>query len=403
MKRILLTLLAVCSTAAAAFAQSNRIVELGVDGRAGLSNNHFTIFDFYNNKPDKTLIVDMDELADKFAKSSFVLSGDTSASGYFNLNLSPDLKMGLFVAADAWAYGGVPGELLGIIANGNELDEPYSTTIAIQTNSFISAGAKIYLRTGKLGIGFTPSYFMPVAVVRDANVAFDFVTESDGSLVARADITIPVYSSVPLDEIEGLPFDSLINTLMGNGGLDFSLSADYRLDEEWLLKASLSNIPVLPARLNNLLEMTATFDYQVDNLTGQLMDDTMPEASVEQTSSSSLVEADDIVRAMKFNASALYTPSWFKALALEPSLGLGLYEGLVYIDFGLASSLHLGKVFTLQAQAERRDLIWYQNAGFVLDLRVLELEFNLGMASASFLSSYTANGIYGMLGIRLGF
>lgn len=401
MKRIL-AILACLLIAATAFSQERRIVEFGADVRAGVSNNYFTIFDFFNNEADKTLVIDFNDIASQFAGSSFVLSGDVGVKSYFNLNLSKDLKMGVFVATDVWAYTGIPGGIFSLVANGNELDQTYTENLEIMGNAFASAGAHLYMRTGKLGIRFMPSYFMPLAIVRDATATLNFLTESDGTISASADVAIPVYSTVPIEEIEGVAVDSLVNTILGNGGLDFTLSADYQLTKEWLLGATLANIPVLPARLNNRMDVTATFDYTIDNLTGQLMNETLPEPTIDYGTSSSTVEVDDIVRAMKFNASALYTPLWFKPLSLEPTLGLGLYEGTVYVDFGLKTQLNFANIIILQAAAERRDLIWYQHAGLILNVRLLEIEANIGMASASFLSSYSANGLYGMLGIRIG-
>lgn len=401
MKRILI-LLACLLIATTAFSQERRIVEFGADVKAGVSNNYFTVFDFFNNEEDKTLVIDFNELANQFATSDFVLSGDVGVKSYFNLNLSKDLKMGVFVATDVWAYTGLPGGIFSLIANGNELDRTYTESLSIQGNAFASAGAHLYMRTGNLGIRFAPSYFMPLAVVRDASAVMSFTTGSDGTIAASADVAIPIYSTVPIEEIEGLSTDSLVNTILGNGGLDFTLSADYQLTKEWLLGATLANIPVLPARLNNRFDVTASFDYEIDDLTGQLMDDTLPEPVFDQSTSSSTVEVDDIVRAMKFNASALYTPTWFKPLSVEPTLGLGLYEGLVYVDFGLKTKLNFGNIIILQAAAERRDLIWYQHAGLILNVRLLEIEANVGMSSASFLSSYTASGLYAMIGIRIG-
>ncbi len=401
MKRIL-ALLACLLITSTAFSKERRIVEFGADVGVGVSNNYFSIFDVYNNNEDKTLVIDFNDMANQFTHSDFAISTDVAVKSYFNLNLSSDLKMGVFVAADAWTYTAIPGGLFSLIADGNELNQTYSESLLIQANTFASVGAELYMRTGKLGIRFAPSYFMPLMVVRDATAIYSLSTNSSGTITASTEVDIPVYSTVPLEELDINSMDSMINTILGNGGLDFTLAADYQLTKEWLLGASLTNIPVLPARLNYRWDVSSSFNFQIDSITDQMIAETMPEPDFETSSSSSTVEVDDIVRAMKFNATALYTPRWFKPLSIEPNLGLALYEGLVYVDFGLKTQLNFANIIILQAAAERRDLIWYQHAGLILNVRLLEIEANIGMASASFLSSYSANGLYGMLGIRIG-
>lgn len=401
MKRIL-ALLACLLITSTAFSKERRIVEFGADVGVGVSNNYFSIFDVYNNNEDKTLVIDFNDMANQFTHSDFAISTDVAVKSYFNLNLSSDLKMGVFVAADAWTYTAIPGGLFSLIADGNELNQTYSESLLIQANTFASVGAELYMRTGKLGIRFAPSYFMPLMVVRDATAIYYLSTNSSGTITASTEVDIPVYSTVPLEELDINSMDSMINTILGNGGLDFTLAADYQLTKEWLLGASLTNIPVLPARLNYRWDVSSSFNFQIDSITDQMIAETMPEPNFETSSSSSTVEVDDIVRAMKFNATALYTPRWFKPLSIEPNLGLALYEGLVYVDFGLKTQLNFANIIILQAAAERRDLIWYQHAGLILNVRLLEIEANIGMASASFLSSYSANGLYGMLGIRIG-
>jgi hypothetical protein len=75
----------------------------------------------------------------------------------------------------------------------------------------------------------------------------------------------------------------------------------------------------------------------------------------------------------------------------------------VYTDFGLKMQLNLANILYLKTMMLREDEVWYQQVGFTLNVRLIELEAMVGTSSTSFLSSYTMSGLYAMIGLRVGF
>ncbi len=395
------------------FALGSRIVELGIDVNASLSNNYFTLGDIWNDKEDRTLVLDFADMASRFAKSNFALSGAGGVDTYLNVNLSKSLKLGAFLGLDFWANAGLPGKLINFIAHGNPNSSPIEGNLDIRAWAFGETGLSIFAKIptpiGAFGVTFRPSYYMPIALVQGAKANVSFTTSeeasSEGAIRARGDISIPVYSAMSTEDLDNGSTNDIINKIMAEGGLDFSVSADYRWTNEWVFSAKFENIPIAPAQIRYKAEYNTLIDYKIDNLLEQLEGDGLPDFDEATTSSeeASEINKSGVLRPFKFGISATYNPFWFRPLYISPSLALGAMSSVVYIDFGLSTSINLGNFFFANASMLRQDEIWYQQIGLAINSRVVELEINLGMSSPSFLASYAANGLYVMVGLRVGY
>jgi hypothetical protein len=64
---------------------------------------------------------------------------------------------------------------------------------------------------------------MPIAIVRDSEIIYSLETSADGTLNVTGTADIPVYTAVPMDQLQNNDVNSMVNMIMANGGLDFTI------------------------------------------------------------------------------------------------------------------------------------------------------------------------------------
>jgi hypothetical protein len=123
MKKIILAL-AVALTSTVLFAEEpHRFFEFGVNVHAGISNNYFKVSDFYNNNEDRSLTIDLNEMVKALGDNGLGLTADMKTDLYMNLNLSKDLRIGLFTDISFNSYNTIPTQIFQLLAEEMILEQ----------------------------------------------------------------------------------------------------------------------------------------------------------------------------------------------------------------------------------------------------------------------------------------
>ena len=100
--------------------------------------------------------------------------------------------------------------------------------------------------------------------------------------------------------------------------------------------------------------------------------------------------------------NAVFMPLRNEFISLEPNLDLGVYKS-VYVDAGIKVKFDLFNILALTASSNYEDMIWKEQLGLMLNLRVLEVDFLVGSQSDDFVKSFAGAGLGASLGMKFGF
>lgn len=377
-----------------------RVFELGFDVNIAASNNYIGLTDLMT----ETLVIDLDQISKDLSGSGFRVAAEGGADFFMNLNLKK-LQLGLFTNIQASGFSSLPGSLFELIAEGNEIDKAYKGDLQmwgdLNLEMGAKAGTKIDTPIGPVQIMIEPVYYMPLLHLHKPTASYMFETKNDGTIVASGTAEIPIYSVISLENIDGSPnFGGAVGNLFASGGLDLSLTGDYQLYPFLSVGGSLTQVPIVPARMKNRSLLKAKFSVETLSVL-ESIDSGDPVTTTED--SEFVYDSEDIlfVRPFKIGAHAAYQP-FGKLLTVAPNLGLGYYNSL-FMEFGLEGKLNLANIFIFSLSTAYEDLVWKEQVGLILNFRVVELQLLVGSYSPSFLKSFTLAGVGATLGMRIGF
>lgn len=380
--------------------KSRRIFELGFDVNIAASNNYIGLTDLMT----ETLVIDLDQISKDLSSSGFRVAAEGGADFFMNLNLKK-LQLGLFTNIQGTGFSSLPGSLFELLAEGNEIDKAYKGDLQMWGDLNLEMGAnvasKIETPIGPIQIKIEPVYYMPLLHLHKPTASYMFETKNDGTVVATGIAEIPIYSVISLENIDGsVDIGGAVGTLFSSGGLDLSVTGDYQLFPFLSVGATLTQVPIVPARMKNRSLLKAKFSVETLSVL-ESIDSGDPFTTTEN--SEFIYDSEDImfIRPLKFGTHAAYQP-FGKLLTVTPNLGLGYYDSL-FMEFGLEGKLNLANIFIFSLSTAYEDLVWKEQIGFVLNFRVVELHLLVGSYSPSFLKSFTLAGAGATLGMRFGF
>jgi hypothetical protein len=375
-----------------------RVFEVGFDVEAGFANNIIGLTDIFWT-PNQKILIDLDKLP----KGAMGLDLLGSFKGVMNITVG-DYRFGSFTGMDTIAYGAVDGL-------GELLAEGYSGDATID----ISSGASAFVYTslwGDFGIpsleGWkfyaAPAYYIPLIYTQTRDSDFHLRTITDENekdiLQFGGSFDTRVYTPFSMENASISP-----GALTQAGGLDISLGAEYSLASlvgfNLDVGSLISHIPLVPARLANQMTMLYSMEDMNLDLLEAVLNGNMPEMAA--NSESVYGDANFAAfRPLEFDFYALYRPFESDLITVKPLLGFSVLT--VYgagFNAGVSAALSAG-VGSMELSTQYRNRLWRHALDFVLDLRVFELDFGIGLQSQSFLKSFALGGLTVSLGFRLG-
>lgn len=408
MKKILSIICALCivTFAFAEIDPPHRYFEIGTEVHVGVSNNWFSVPDFFQ----ETLVVDLNKMADNLS-SGLTLDALLDARVNVAINGGKVFRMNIFAGAYGQGLVNISQEMLEFLANGNANTPNNTITAKLGTdiNAYVEAGVRFQSIIKKLGISVTPTVFVPVAHVPRIVATAVVNPQEDGSMIATGKADVKAYSVVPLND----PTNVDINALFKDIGVDFSIGAQYAIFPSLDVGLEVLHIPAWAASLRNEASFSLNADYTVhpvlDSATGGT-DGKYFEGSYEMSeiTYTTLTEPKKIRRPIEAVLMTEWRPfgEWFD---VNGSAGYVFGENHNF-KFAVGAGFHLlrmsklgGHMLDFNIKSGYQDRIWTQQAQLIWNLRALELEFNVSSRSANFLSSFMGTGLGAGFALRVGF
>ena len=385
------------------FGDARRYIEFGVDAQAAFDNNYFTLGDFFQ----ETLVIDLDLMAEEMSENGLSLSLGANVDLYGNFNFK-NFGFGLFTNIEASGYSSIPKSIFEILSEGNTLGKTYSGDLNLRGDTTIETGAwfgtKIGTPIGKISFTFKPTYFIPVMHIHEPTTSYTVLSNTDGDFRASGTVDIPVYTAIPGAALEtGEDINGYVSEMLSSGGLDFAVSADYALLPVLNVGARIKGLPLFPARMKYRTRVIGEYTVEMDPLLAD--SDALESGDFVTTTNEYDFYHDEknlqVFRPFKMGVTALYKPFRNNFMTLHPNLDLVIYNG-VYVDAGVKLQTSLANILIFKLSSNIEDMIWKQQAGIILNARILELEVAAGFQSADFIKSFQGAGLNFMLGIRAG-
>lgn len=405
MKRLLLSLATLClfSSLGAELYIPNRYVEFGVEASAGASNNLYGAPDIMT----ETITIDLKKIADDFGRNGFVLDAFADTNVFFNLNLSPKFRLGLFTNVSGSAFVGVGKEFFDLLADGWSFGEKKEFTAIAYGDLFVNFGASFHTTfLEKYGITITPAYVVPIAYADDISAKVDFFTDESGTIQASAKASFALHTAFDLEDFS---LDSALDRISGTaakGGFDLAVAVE-RPVLKHLDVGIFGRIPIIPGRLDYKMSRTMTATFSEDNLIQRITDDGKFDYDYDEGETEYSKTTKYVFRPFKLGVEAAWRPfgNW---CVFRPKLGLAVRhpysrQAIFYPEYALDAHITLFKVLGFQFGTAYEDRIFVQRAGIMLNARIFQIDVKALFRSEDFINSFRFAGAGAYVGLRVGF
>jgi hypothetical protein len=382
----------------------HRFVEIGVDAGGSFANSYLRTRDVFKEK----IVLDISEMADELGNGLGVFLG-SYGEAFVNFNLGAVWGFGLFAGVDAMGQFKIPQSMVELLAEGNDLDKNYSDDLGLGAAAFFETGFWASAKIRRIKFTVRPAYFLPLAYLSEPRVNYVFAVKDDGTITVAGNYNFEVYTPFPLDDIESiddiaaLPGNTDIADMLGKGGVDLALRAEYPVYHNLIIGCSLGHIPLVPAQLANKYSLSGGFE--ISKTIEEIINNDFEPPAVEPV----VIYDEDhkvVFRPFKIGVDAVYRPFNIRLLTLKPKLALvfnSIYNTPVYMDVGITGELNLAEILTVNIGTHFEDLVWKERVGLALNFRILEIIAGITTQSQQFLRSFQGAGFAVDVGVRVGF
>ncbi|MDR3123622.1 MAG: hypothetical protein LBU16_07595 [Treponema sp.] len=379
----------------------HRFVEAGFDANLSFANSYLRTGDVFREK----ITLDFTKLAGELGNGLGVLAG-ARGEAFVNFNLGALWGFGLFAGVDALGQFKIPQSMIELLTEGNDPDEIYSDDFGLGAAAFFETGFWASAKVRRIKFTVRPAYFLPLAYLNKPRVNYAFAVKDDGSIAVEGEYKVEVYTPFSLDGITGIgDFSDNIDMadMLGKGGVDVALRAEYPVYHNFLIGASLGRIPIVPARLSDKYFLSGGFkiDPTLEDIINN--DFTVPDFAPAAGYSE---DHTAVFRPFKIGVDAVYRPFNIRVLTLRPEFALvfnSIYDTPVYLDFGIAGEVNLVDILTVAIGSHLEDLVWKERFRVTFNYRVIEFFAGITTQSQQFLRSFQGAGFAVDFGVRIGF
>ncbi|MDR2094950.1 MAG: hypothetical protein LBP76_05455 [Treponema sp.] len=375
--------------------EPHRMLEFGVDAEAYAANNLLRLGDIFN--VHKTLTIDLVNVNVR----ELIVAGGGEADVFFSLNLRNGYGISVFAGLDGTVYGTVPESLMRLLGRGNAGSGSLDGNLNIGGSVFAEAGIKGTGRFNRLRLAVKPSVFMPVIFIPASGADYSVSTTED-AINAHGLFDLDIYSAYALGEESGS--SSRDNDTLPLG-FDISAGAEYALLPTLDLGASISHLPLVPARMSHRMHISSgefTITSTLDELTAGDIDLPEPEFVTSYDSNADFY----VLRPFRLNAYINYKPDAAGLFVIRPSLGFSLLSIDNYapcFNAGIEGQVNVLKIFSIALSAGYVERIWAYNFRFMLNFHVAEMLFGVSLRETGFANAFDARGLGVSLGLRFGY
>ncbi|MFP3043439.1 hypothetical protein LQZ19_16620 [Treponema primitia] len=371
----------------------NRFVEVGFDAGFSFANNYLRTGDIFK----ETITLDLSKMAGDL-KEGLSVFFDAHEATVLNFNLGATWGFGLFAGMDSLGHINIPQSMVELLTQGNELHKTYSDDFGLGAAVFLETGFWASARIRRIKFTVRPAYFIPLVYLDKSRAHYTFAAKADGTIAVIGNYDVDIFTPLPLDD---LSIDA--GSILGKGGADISLRAEYPLFRNLVIGGSLTHIPIFPAQLSDKYTMSGSFEFNSnieDIINGDYEIPDFEPANESDTGNRV------VFRPFKFGIDAVYRPFYIRLLTIKPTLALvfnNIYNMPIYADFGVTGELNLARILRVDAGTHYEDLVWKQRVGLALNFRIIEFGIGVTTQSQQFLKSFQGAGFGIDIGLRMGF
>ncbi|MDR0411650.1 MAG: hypothetical protein LBH75_06725 [Treponema sp.] len=381
-----------------------RFVEFGVNGSVGLSNNFAGLSDILR----KNIMLDMSELADRIKTDGWNINMNVNADVFFNFNISPRWGFGFSSSVSGDINATLSKSLMTLLAKGNISNPSQSGGVSVSGGVFTDVGLDMhgrFLKDNKLKVSLIPSMFVPVVYIPKSGITYQLNAHDALTVTAGGKIEVftPIYTE-SIVENSSFNMDVLnINSILGQRGFDFTLTAEYDLFPWLNVGGGFTHIPLSPAVLENRMSATLPNGVIIDG------------SGLIEGATDNLINIPDleivydkknlkIIRPMRFDIYADYKPFNRNLFIIRPNIGFTVFtpEDKARFNATLGVSLNT-PVLLIHASSGYDELLWKHKLWLGLNLRVIEIDVGLHLSSQDFKQSFDMSGAGITVGVKLGF
>jgi hypothetical protein len=226
---------------------------------------------------------------------------------------------------------------------------------------------------------------------------------TENSVAINGLLDLNIYSAYALGEESG--------SSSGRGdtfprGFDISVGGEYALLPMLDLGASISHLPILPAKLSHRVHVESEYEAEIDDtldaITAGDIDLPDPEFTTSYNNNTSFYA----FRPFRFNTYVNYRPADSDLFVIRPNLGfslLSVFDNAFCFNAGVEGQINILEVFSVALFTGYTERVWAHSLRLMLNLHVTEINFNISLRGTDILSSFSANGLGVSVGLRFGF
>jgi hypothetical protein len=376
--------------------EPHRTLEFGVDAGAYVANNLLRLGDIFNVR--RTLTVDLVNVSVR----ELAAAGGGEADMFFNLNLRGGYGIGVFAGVDAAFYGIAPESLMRLLGPGNAETGALDGNLSIDGSVFAETGIKGAVSLDRLRFVVKQSIFAPLIFI-PASGAYYSVSMAEGGITAHGLLGLDIYSAYALKEGTGTssPEDNVFPL-----GMDISAGAEYALLPTLDLGASLSHIPLVPARMSHRMRVSSEYDFTVPNMLGGMSDGTIELPDPEVVTSYDSNAGFYVHRTFRLNLYINYKPEDTGLFVVHPSLGFSLLSTDNYapcFNAGIEGQVNVLQIFSIALSAGFVERVWAYKFRFMLNLHAVEMLFGVSLRGTDIVNALGGRGLGLSAGLRFGY
>lgn len=378
---------------------ARRFLELAIDTEAGVSNDILNIKECMVEK----LVIDLKKLNSEISKDGW----------NFNLNVENEIKLSFntkkfriafFNKIDGSANLKIDKELFSFLVDGNYGIYDKSFDLNVYGDIFDDVGLSIYAKILGFGVTVAPTLYLPVLYIPNDPMRLSIQTSGE-KMSAKAAADLNIYSAISLED--GNVPEVKVFDLIENAGFLMSLALEKQIFES-LEIGGYANLPIRPGKLTHLRQQQFSWNMQFSNMVGMLDGDKIGSSETEKTDPVYSRVEKEVFHPLSFGAEAVWKPfgSWF---AINGLFGMKIknpYDSkyqMMFPEYNVGATLSFFNFLALSINSGYKNKIFMQSLGFMVNIRLLELNLKIHFEGSDFINSFKGSGAGAFLGIRMGF
>jgi len=365
--------------------RNRRFLEVGTKANFGFGNNYFGLGDLLIDE----LQIDLNDMSSQLGDTGLVFASGLQSGGHAVVSLPFKLSLGYFSELDMISSFNTPGALFEVLGEGISATDSIKDTSNIYSRVFYEAGLFAGYRMDDIQIGVKMASFTPL-VYTTGKIDYTYTSDqSTGDINANLNMSIPVYSALNFDTM-GDDQAQVTEALFGNpnAGFKIDIGAVKVRNKKPMYGVSLTGLALSPA----------VAQYKNEIIGGP---------TISATNLAETIENDD-----PFNSSGdvdIISTSGSYEIRTPLSLG-GFYRlGLPLVDLIGETELTFDDPFLFKMAVDAEGNIWplsWFNAGLGwnkvnweaylgtrINLRLLEIGAEFGMASPGLQTLFSSSGM----------